>query len=76
MGSAKARLSAALKVKTGLTRFLPARLSGVWDEPQVEPVKWQGSGDIAAFARADCLLVVPPDREQFEAGEMMTVVLL
>jgi molybdopterin molybdotransferase len=76
MSSAKARLSAALKVKTGLTRFLPARMSGAWDDSQVEPVKWQGSGDIAAFAHADCLLVVPPDREQFETGEMMTVVLL
>jgi molybdopterin molybdotransferase len=76
MRSAKARLSAALKVKTGLTRFLPARLSGAWDDARVEPVKWQGSGDIAAFAHADCLLVVPADREQFEAGEMMTVVLL
>jgi molybdopterin molybdotransferase len=76
MISAKARLSAALRVKTGLTRFLPARLSGAWDDAHVESVKWQGSGDIAAFARADCLLVVPPDREQFEAGEMMTVVLL
>ena len=76
MSSANARLSAALKVKTGLTRFLPARLSGAWDDVHVEPVKWQGSGDIAAFAHADCLLVVPPDREQFEAGEMMTVMLL
>ena len=74
--TAKARLIAALKTKTGLTRFLPARLSGEWNDAQVEPVRWQGSGDIAAFSRADCLLVVPPDREQFEAGEMMAVVLL
>jgi molybdopterin molybdotransferase len=74
--TAKAQLIAPLKTKAGLTRFLPARLSGEWDDPQVELVKWQGSGDIAAFSRADCLLVVPPDREQFEAGETMTVVLL
>lgn len=72
--SAKARLSKPLKVKPGLTRFFPARLSGDWNDAQVEQVQWQGSGDIAAFARADCLLVVPPDREQFAAGEMMTVV--
>ncbi len=76
MRSAKARLSSLVKVKTGLTRFLPARLAGDWNEVEVAPVKWQGSGDIAAFAQADCLLVVPPDREQFDAGETMTVVLL
>lgn len=75
MRTAKARLSRALRTKTGLTRFLPAQLSGEWNDPEVEPVSWQGSGDIAAFARANCLLVVPPDREQFEAGEMMSVVL-
>lgn len=72
--AAKARLANSVKVKTGLTRFLPARLLGDWNELQVEPVKWQGSGDLAAFARADCLLVIPPDRERFEAGEMMTVI--
>lgn len=69
----KARLTNAVRVKTGLTRFLPARLSGRWNDAQVTTVKWQGSGDIGAFAKADCLLVIPPDREQFEPGDMMTV---
>ena len=69
----KARLGKEVRVKTGLTRFLPARLSGNWDDAEVEPVKWQGSGDVAAFSRADCLLVIPPDREYFNPGEWMTV---
>ncbi len=69
-----ARLVAPVRVKSGLTRFLPARLAGEWNSPQVEPVRWQGSGDLAAFAKADCLLVVPPDREEFAAGEMMCVI--
>ena len=72
--AAMARLTQPINVKAGLTRFLPARLSGEWMKPEVSRVKWQGSGDIAAFARADCLLVIPPDRELFEAGEMMTVI--
>jgi molybdopterin molybdotransferase len=59
--------------KTGLTRFLPARLLGTWNDSEVELVKWQGSGDIAAFANADCLLVIPPDRDEFDSGELMTV---
>ena len=69
----KARLARAIHVKLGLTRFLPARLGSTWNDAEVELVKWQGSGDIAAFGRADCLLVVPPDREHFDVGEMMTV---
>jgi molybdopterin molybdotransferase len=69
----KARLATDVRVKTGLTRFLPAKLSGGWSEAEVETVKWQGSGDIAAFGHADCLLVIPPDREHFKSGEWMTV---
>jgi molybdopterin molybdotransferase len=69
----RARLAKAVHTKTGLTRFLPARLSGSWNDSDVEVVKWQGSGDIAAFAKADCLLVIPSDREKFAPGELMTV---
>ena len=71
----KARLTREVKVKTGLTRFLPAILGGDHADPTVEAVKWQGSGDMAANARANCYLVVPPDRETFQAGEMMSVLL-
>jgi molybdopterin molybdotransferase len=69
----RAQLAKPYRTKTGLTRFLPGRLSGSWDVAQVEAVKWQGSGDVAAFAQADCLLVIPPDREEFAAGVWMNV---
>jgi molybdopterin molybdotransferase len=59
--------------KTGLTRFLPAVLSGELENCEVEPVRWHGSGDLAASVRANCYLVVPPDRERLEAGEMASV---
>ncbi|MGH9602327.1 MAG: molybdopterin molybdotransferase MoeA [Terriglobales bacterium] len=71
----KARLRAEVKTKTGLTRFLPARLSGRQDDAEVEPVRWQGSGDLAAASRANCYLVVPPDRDQIPAGELVSVML-
>ena len=71
----KARLTREVKVKTGLTRFLPAMLAGDHADPTVEAVKWQGSGDMAANARSNCYLVVPPDREVFPAGEMMSLLL-
>ena len=73
--SVKARLKKEFKTKTGLTRFLPALLAGELDDPEVEVVPWQGSGDMLAAARANCYLVVPPDREKLARGEMVTVVL-
>ena len=73
--STKARLRKDFKTKTGLTRFLPAFLHGGLDDPEIEVVPWQGSGDMLAAARSNCYLVVPPDREKLSEGEMVTVVL-
>jgi molybdopterin molybdotransferase len=70
-----ALLKTEIKTKTGLTRFLPARLSGEFEDAQVELVPWQGSGDIAAVARANCYVVVPPDRQRISAGELVSVLL-
>jgi molybdopterin molybdotransferase len=70
-----ARLKSEIRVKPGLRRFLPAMLSGQLDDTQVELVTWQGSGDIAATARANCYVVIPPDREDIAAGEWIAVML-
>jgi molybdopterin molybdotransferase len=70
---AHARLKADFKVKAGLTRFLPARLHGNYEQPEVEVLKWQGSGDLMAMAGANCYIVVPPTREQLKAGENITI---
>jgi len=69
----QARLKSDLKTKTGLTRFLPALLTGEFERAEVEAVRWQGSGDIAGNARANCYLVVPPDRAHVAAGEMVSI---
>lgn len=71
----QARLKSDVRTKTGLTRFLPALLSGEHEHTGVELLKWQGSGDMAATARANCYLVVPPDRPELKAGEMVGVLL-
>ena len=70
---AQARLKAEFHVKPGLTRFLPARLYGTHEQPEVELMKWQGSGDLMAQAQSNCYLVVPPDKEHYKAGENITV---
>ena len=72
---ARANLKADFSSKTGLTRFLPARLSGAIDRPEVELIRWQGSGDLMAVSQGNCYIVVPPDKEQFRAGEPVTVLL-
>jgi len=67
-----ARLTSALREKPGLAHFLPARAE--WRQGlEVAPLPWQGSGDVVAMARANCLLVVPPDRERIEAGESVEI---
>jgi len=68
-----ARLKSEIRVKTGLKRFLPAILSGEFEHSQVELMRWQGSGDIAATARANCYVVVPPDRDRIASGEWVAV---
>jgi molybdopterin molybdotransferase len=68
-----ARLKSEIRTKTGLKRFLPATLSGEYENVEVELARWQGSGDIAAMARSNCYVVIPPDREKIEAGEWVAV---
>jgi molybdopterin molybdotransferase len=54
---------------------LPACLSGEFEQAEVELVGWHGSGDVAAAARANCYLVVGPDRERIAAGESVPVLM-
>lgn len=67
------RLARDVHQKTGLTRFLPARLSA--DGSTAEALPWQGSGDIPTLARANAFLVTEPDRESWAAGDWMRVLL-
>jgi len=76
----RARLEQSVQQKPGLTTFLPAVLSRACApeaagdfQPGVRPVAWQGSGDIAALARANCYLVVPEDRGKLAEGELVGV---
>jgi molybdopterin molybdotransferase len=66
-------LAKPFRHKTGLKRFLPALLSA--DGSEVAPVPWQGSSDIAALARANAFLVADADRESWEAGDRIQVLL-
>jgi molybdopterin molybdotransferase len=71
-----AKSKSEIKTKPGLKRFLPATLSGEFEQAEVELVRWQGSGDIAATARANCYIVIPPDRERIAVGEWVPILVL
>ncbi len=72
---ALARLTEDVKTKTGLTRFLPAACTFSGAIPEVALVPWQGSGDLAAMARANCFLVVPEDSDLLRAGLTVRILL-
>lgn len=55
---ALARLREPAEGKPGLTRLLPARMDGT----EVRVLGWQGSGDLAANARANCYAEILEDR--------------
>src|SRR5262249_39618333 len=65
----QAKLTGELRTKTGLTRFLPGLLTSGDQETRVELLRWQGSGDIVTLARANCYVVVQPDRDRYGEGE-------
>jgi molybdopterin molybdotransferase len=69
----RARLARDFQQHPGLTRFLPARLSPNGSE--IAPELSQGSGDVAALARANAFLVTDPDRETWRAGDDIRVLL-
>jgi molybdopterin molybdotransferase len=60
--------------KAGLTRILPARLRFDLELPEVRLVGWQGSGDLAANARANCYAVLP-DGKDLRVGDVVTALL-
>ncbi len=74
---ALARLTRDVKGKPDLTRFIPSAcmfhpFSGA--PLEVAPVNWQGSGDLAAFARSNCFLAVPEGTTLIPAGELVRIV--
>ena len=66
------------KTKPGLSRFLPALCefpASINELPQVALVPWQGSGDLTAFARSNCFLVIPEDAGFLTAGTTVRILL-
>uniref|UniRef100_E6QMQ1 Molybdopterin molybdochelatase (Modular protein) n=1 Tax=mine drainage metagenome TaxID=410659 RepID=E6QMQ1_9ZZZZ len=58
----------------GLTRFLPAACDFA-PSPTVRLVPWQGSGDLAAYARSNCFVVIPEDAQTLPEGGLVQILL-
>jgi len=71
----EARLTQTVKEKTGLAHFLPALATWFSGSPEVTVLPWQGSGDIAALAKANCFLVVGDDVGEISAGDRAPILL-
>jgi molybdopterin molybdotransferase len=84
----QAELAEDLNEKPGMTHFLPAcvewsdgmgnannDLAGKIEVGRVRALRWQGSGDIAAMAKANCFLVVGPEVTHVSAGAVVPVLL-
>jgi molybdopterin molybdotransferase len=69
----RARLAKPCRQTSGLTTFMPARVSVENRDPVVELVGWQGSGDLVGNAAANCFLVIHPDQTELAAGDWVEV---
>lgn len=63
---------APFRHKRGLTRFLPAHLQ---ENGRLLHIPWQGSSDIPALAKANAFLIADAEREQWQTGDSIRVML-
>jgi molybdopterin molybdotransferase len=56
--------------------YYPARLRDQGGEVRVEPLAWQGSADLRALAQADALALFAAGSRHYDAGDLVTVLLL
>ena len=64
-----ARLTQPFRHRAGMTRFLPAIVRGA----EVTPVAWKGSGDIPALCRANAFLIADPEKADYLAGDLISI---
>jgi molybdopterin molybdotransferase len=70
----RAALREAVDNRSGRRAYLPARVVLEGDVLVAWPIRSQGSGDLAAHARANALLALEPERTRAEAGELVDAV--
>lgn len=56
--------------------YYPARLTNTDGQELLEPLHWQGSGDLCTLASANALAILPPGRYELHAGHAIRAVRL
>lgn len=72
----RVRLAEPVTIAAPLTHFLRAELTPQGDELVARLTGPQGSGLLSSMARANALLIVPPERVRIEAGELVEALVL
>ena len=72
----RAALADAVKNPPERNSYLPAKLEIVDGQAQVRRLKWEGSSDLVAFMRGDCLLIIPQGCSHKARGEIVDVMIL
>jgi molybdopterin molybdotransferase len=72
----RVELGGAVRNRSGRKCHVPARVRFEDGRLVARPVRSMGSGDLAAHARANALVVIEKDREHAPAGETAEAVLL
>lgn len=70
------RLAETVSINAPLTHFLRARIEHSPEGMVARLTGPQGSGLLSSMARADALLVIPPDRTRIEAGDVAAALLI
>jgi molybdopterin molybdotransferase len=70
------RLAETVTINAPLTHFLRARIEHSPEGMVARLTGPQGSGLLSSMARADALLVIPPDRTRIEAGDVAAALLI
>jgi len=74
--SVRVRLAEPVTIAAPLTHFLRAELMPQGNELIAKLTGPQGSGLLSSMARANALLIVPPERARIEAGELVDALVL
>lgn len=74
--SVRAVLTRGVTEKGGRAAFLDARVTAVDGRLQIEPIEGRGSHDVKSQSRRNALLMVPPEGGTFEAGDVVSAILL
>jgi molybdopterin molybdotransferase len=72
----RVRLAEAVTVAAPLTHFLRGVVAHSGDEYSARLTGAQGSGLLSSMAKANALLVIPPDKTRLERGELVQALLL